>query len=106
KRNPNVFSFHCRYILSLRCDDRHAVRAVQEYFQCGRIYEFERRAWNQQRRTEIAINRTSELIEYVIPHFDAHPLQSKKSRDYLIWREAVMLRHRVSCRKTKAKWTV
>lgn len=40
-----------------------------------------------------SVKRSSDLVDTIIPIFDAHPLRMKKSDDYILWREAAMLIH-------------
>ena len=56
---------------------------VAEFFRCGKI----RSKGPQSSVMTFAVERTQDIIEKVLPHFDKYPLQSTKQLDYLKFRE-------------------
>jgi hypothetical protein len=90
-----------RFSILLRADDLPILRLIQSFLACGHIDPVNR---EPQRRTGMNacdsfhfwVERTSDLVGAVIPHFAAHPLLAKKRRDLAIWSEGVALISRVS----------
>jgi len=57
-----------------------------EYFGCGKI----RPKGPQSSVLTFAVERTQDITEKVLPHFDKYPLQSGKQLDYLKFREIAL----------------
>lgn len=76
--------------LGLRGDDAAILNLVWSYLRCGAVRL-------RQPRTQVnpvcsfEVWNTTELAQVVVPHFDRFPLRSKKARDFVIWREAVLI---------------
>lgn len=87
-------AYTCRLMLSLRMDDRplldHLMSATGLGFvkrkqvgpNSGRANEKPQATWQVHKKAELV-----RLVEIL----DTYPLRSKKARDYVIWREAVLL---------------
>ena len=82
-------SFRCSFKLKLRADDRAVLEQVQSRLRIGSVSREKRRppsrpcyAWRVSSQAD---------CQALIALLDAAPLQSKKRRDYEIWREAVAL---------------
>lgn len=90
RRNPDG-SYVVRMVVKLRADDAALLDDIRKRTGLGRCYDIAaagtsqpQRAWQVERKTDaLALCRV----------LDDHPLQSKKARDYRIWREAVMAWH-------------
>lgn len=77
-----------KFVLSLRADDRRVIETAREQLGgLGRIDEYEPSSPGK-RTVRWSIQAQADL-ESLCAVLDAHPLRSKKSNDYLIWREAV-----------------
>jgi hypothetical protein len=58
---------------------------ARSYFGCGRIYSHHgSHAYSKAFRLELS---TAREWKKIISHFEKYPLQSKKQRDFLIWRD-------------------
>lgn len=85
KRYPS-YEFGCRFIVLMRSDDIDVLQRLRDYFNAGYVS-----VRKDGRVAEYRVSKVRELEEKVIPHFEAHPLQSKKFRDFEVWREIVRL---------------
>ncbi len=93
-----------RFAIALRSDDGQILQKIQSFLMCGSI--FPRKGYGTSNPAMIfAVSNTSQLTNFVVPHFDSHPLQAKKRNDFLIWKQAVMLLHCVCSRRHHRKWT-
>lgn len=87
-----------RFIINLRSDDESVLRLIQSYWQCGNVGWQNGTRADQTRYVRLQVYTWPELAGVVVPHFDRYPLRAKKVRDFLIWREAVLLGYRVASR--------
>ncbi len=81
------------FVIGLRLDDMPALRSLHEWTQVGRLYtngSTGGRA-NGYPQGQWRVTRLDHLHNRIIPLFDAHPLRTKKARDYAVWREIVTL---------------
>ena len=76
---------HMAFGLSLRADDAEAIKKIIDYFGTGTVQIDRARNWCPMARFKI-YNKPG--LARVIEHFDKFPLQSKKLRDYNLWRKA------------------
>ena len=91
------------FAITLRADDAPILKEIQAYFGgCGRFtYIQSRKPYhplyalvNTTKPTMgYLVTKTSDLVQYIIPHFDAYPLQAKKQYPYRAWREFVLLHY-------------
>lgn len=93
-RRPMVSA---EFSIQLREDDREVLEAIRIFFGCGNVGNNSRQKMrneghsNARDQVHLKISALEDLVSKVITHFDAFPLRSKKARDYVHWREAVML---------------
>lgn len=83
----------CRFIITLRQDDSAILEEIRNKLQIGNVYftkEQTRDRAGAKPGCRFVVNRVSECLK-LIDIFDSFPLQTKKKRDYLIWKEAVLL---------------
>jgi hypothetical protein len=89
------------FAISLRDDDRAILESIRAYWGCGTIHGRlrirSRKMGNSQPQSVYYVCRAAHMAEIVVPHFDRFPLRAKKARDFAIWREGVLLLHRVHC---------
>ncbi len=81
------------FTISLREDDTNILNKICEYFECGSVKPAVRYKTTGNAKPT-TIFRTSKLVDLrnkIIPHFQSFPLQSKKQRDFTIWKDAVDL---------------
>jgi hypothetical protein len=84
----------------LRDDDDAVLRSIQSYWQCGTLHHGKPHPNVRNAKPTLVYNVTAItiLIKTIIPHFDQFPLRSKKARDFLIWRQCVMIMYSVQQR--------
>ncbi len=89
--------------ISLRADDVDILLLIQSYLGCGRICN--RKQYNNFRQPQFTyqVSRKSDLARVLVPHFDRFPLRAKKSRDYTLWREGVLLLYDVFLRPRRSR---
>lgn len=97
-----------KFAIGLRQDDEPILRQIQSYFGCGSIYagNYKRRTTNAKPDYSFRLVRIVDCLQ-AVRFFDGHPLRSKKANDFIIWKQAVHLMDRVSCRRRSGarKWT-
>lgn len=81
------------YRITLRADDRKILETIRSFWQCGTLHHAKAHpnVRNAKPTTVYNIARIADLMETVIPHFEAYPIFSKKRRDFAIWRKGVGL---------------
>jgi hypothetical protein len=100
KRAPNSEDYPCVNLdaglqIQLRSDDEATLVKIRDYFGFGNmqlkpVSEARKRAVpGSKPSASLRLYGIESLVERVIPHFAKYPLQSKKVRDYEIWRELV-----------------
>lgn len=84
--------FQAFFRINLRMDDCGILEQVREYFGCGSLFYWvrDREHLNHSAQVKFQIGSAPMLARTVVPHFDRFPLRSKKSEDYVLWREAVL----------------
>lgn len=80
------------FTISLRQDDTKIIKLIQSYWECGGVY-YKNRPITSRRKSVVVyhVAAIKHLTEIIIPHFDEYHLHAKKSTDYKIWREGVIL---------------
>lgn len=76
-----------RFSLTLRCDDRPLIDRLRNEINVGTIHEYEP-AGPGKRVVRFVVQSQSDC-EILVALFTAHPLRSKKARDFAIWAKAV-----------------
>lgn len=80
------------FVIALRRDDQAVLERIQSYWQVGRLYLSHRTLKNKKHFVTIySVQTAADLANVVVPHFERHPLASKKAGDFLIWKRAVAL---------------
>lgn len=87
--------------IALNIKDLPLLKAVQEYFGCGRIYfakavagKFKNPDYVSGARAYYRVNKHRDLLK-VIRHFEEHPLHGQKAKAYQIWVEMVFYKGRM-----------
>lgn len=99
KKTPTKTRVAAFFLIRLRDDDTPILRLVQQFFGCGTIHPHNRGKGNGNPAVGFQIRTAAALQEIVVPHFEAHPLRAKKSRDFEIWKRAVAVLYRVTRRR-------
>jgi hypothetical protein len=76
--------------IAMRDDEERNIRAAAVRLKCGRVYNVSRTGRDNP-QVWWRVTRVQEAAEVLVPFFDRFPLQFKKSRDFAVWREAVLL---------------
>lgn len=88
-----------RLEVALRADDCAVLDKVQAYFGCGIVGNpissaaapsTLRQGIKANPKRHFRIRNPEDLVSIVIPHFEKFPLQSKKARDFEVWKSIVM----------------
>ena len=84
--------YHIRpvFAIVLRHDDKEILERIQATLKCGKMFFNIRFGGRRQHSWIYVVQSRKDLIRYIIPFFDKHPLQTKKSEAYKIWREIVL----------------
>ena len=77
--------------IELRADDREILERICITIGCGKIYDcsYERYGWFP--HVKYKITSVKNMLEFLFPFLDAHPLQAKKAEVYVLFREIVMM---------------
>lgn len=90
----------CRYYIKMREDELPLLEKVQAFWGCGKIYFQREYRANQRNCYRFEIFDWETLRERVVPFFRAHPLESKRIRDFELFCQVLDLAMR------KAHWTM
>src|SRR5262245_20085151 len=93
-------SLRAVFRLSLRVDDAEIIELIRSFWNCGTLtyHAASGPSVNGKPVISFSISGIKDLVTVVIPHFERHPLRSKKQRDFAIWKEGVALIPAVSTR--------
>lgn len=75
-----------RFCISLRADDKPTLEFITNSLGFGNIYH--KNGWGNS-KPQVSLHITSSACWRLVELFDQFPLQSKKKRDFAIWRQAV-----------------
>jgi len=64
---------------------------VKETFDCGGVYAQKEKRRNHSPCYRFEINSQRDVIGGLIPFFEKHPLQSQKQKNFMIFREIVLM---------------
>lgn len=91
KRKAGFISVYRYWIttfsFTLRIDDMEILNNIRDYFGCGVAYLLK----GKNAHAFYLVRSRKELVSAIIPHFDKYPLQAKKNRDFILWKEAVLI---------------
>ena len=76
--------------IELRADDREILERIVISIGCGRIYDcsYERYGWYP--HVKYKVTSTREMEEILFPFLDSNPLQAKKAKSYVLFKEIVL----------------
>ena len=75
------------YTIGLHIKDKALLEEIKEFFN-GKGNIFVRK---DGLKVDYTVGSTKDLVNYILPHFDAYPLVSQKRADYLLFKEIVLL---------------
>lgn len=87
QRESGIY-YYCRFEISLRADDGGLLQMLQRIFGGKVYYGSPGEGLNEKARWEL-VSRAE--CARIVDVFDRFPLQSKKARDFAIWREALAI---------------
>ena len=87
-----------QFDVQLRADDAPIIRLIHSFWACGTLIRTPGRGGRERPLVRLQIKTWCDLATVLVPHFETYPLRAKKARDFAIWRQAVLLGHRVSQR--------
>ena len=70
--------------------DRGMCEAMQQFFHCGSIVDFDRRQPHYDDESTFVVQSLRELIEVIVPFMDEHLPPSYKRQQYEAWRAALL----------------
>lgn len=73
------------FTIGLDPKDLDLLVQIQAYFKVGKIYTSTRGI------VYYTVSSTKDIIKYILPHFDKYPLATLKLKDYLVFKEIVLL---------------
>ena len=92
KQNGSIhYRVVCRYYIKMREDELPLLQKVQTFWGCGKIYLQREYRVNQRNCFRFEIFDWENLHKKVIPFFRAHPLESKRIRDFYLFCKIVDL---------------
>ncbi len=76
--------------IEVRADDREVIERILITIGCGRIYDcsYERYGWYP--HVKYKVTSTREMEEILFPFLDRNPLQAKKAKSYVLFKEIVL----------------
>src|SRR5215467_3440298 len=84
------------FTLALRLDDRPILELTRSFLACGSFHLREPRKPTHAPALIFAVRDIHSLWNKIVPHFERYPLRAKKANDFLIWKQAVIILHRMS----------
>jgi hypothetical protein len=86
--------------LALRTDDRDTLYKIQYLLGCGWITDSSpnKSTANAKPTSLFCVSKAAELLNVVVPWFERYPLQAKKQRDFLIWKQGVKILYGIAIR--------
>jgi hypothetical protein len=97
------------FVIAMRHDDEPILNQIVSFLGCGSIYHSTRSCT----MSHLMIFRPDDLYHRALPNFHQFPLRAKKSKDFVIWEQAVILIYTVRQRRQlggngagpRKKWT-
>ena len=79
--------------ITIRADDIGILQLVRSFFQCGTLIIRKRQYKNHGGKPSAVykVHRTDDLATIIVPHFLKNPMLAKKRKDFLVWKDAVLL---------------
>src|SRR5437868_12536547 len=75
-----------------RDDDTNALIRVKDRLGCGNVTFHKHREPNANPVATFKVCKIADLVEIIVPLFEAYPLHTKKARQFDIWKSIVQLR--------------
>ena len=92
-----------QFAIAIRDDDMAVLEAIKDTLGVGIIDIHYRRKEREYPLARYTVRSILDIYNVLLPQFDTFPLRAKKSRDYALWREMVMLRMAVPLRAKRSE---
>ena len=79
------------FVLTQGAKSLKTLEKVQNFFECGRIYENKRYDNHRESLYRYCVRNKADLIQKICPFFDKFKLQTAKYNDYLLFKQALEL---------------
>lgn len=97
--------FDGTFSIAMRDDEKPGLAAIHQRLGIGRLYTDPAASRSGKGNPQIKweVGKSVDLAKVIIPLFDQYPLMMKKSRDYRIWRQCILLWYECSLRPLMGK---
>ncbi len=85
KNKPVYFYWDVEFIIALRIDDKEILEKIRTSLECGRI------SLSKSGEARFYVNAINDLKDKLVPFFEKYSLRAKKQKDFLLWKEALMI---------------
>jgi len=79
---------YCRFFIAQHSKDIGLMKLFIKFFNCGVVHS---RSNSATPRCDFIVQDTTSLLEKIIPHFDLHPLLNLKQKDYICFKECMLM---------------
>lgn len=79
------------FYIKLREEEKGLLEKVKEAFGCGAVYVQKESRTNHSQCYRFEVNAKRDIYNVVIPFFEKHPLQSRKQRNFEIFKEIALM---------------
>jgi len=86
--SPVYYSWKAQFMITARKDEQELFERIKSFFGCGSIYK------ELDREIHYCIANVEDLKNVISPFFKKHKLQGKKSKDFILWAEAIDIIYR------------
>lgn len=106
------FEFSPRFSIRLRADDAATLDRIYRFFGVGHVVFNKALGVSRRGQSGSSPNPTLEyrcsvlddLLDVIVPHFERFPLQSKKHKDFVIWRKTLSLYREIDAAHNRGWW--
>lgn len=81
------YRIECHYYIKLRDDDRLLLENVKKFFQVGRVSFQRENRLNHHHMFRFEVTNLDDLQNVIIPFFERHKLQSKRIKDFELFKK-------------------
>ncbi len=82
------------FSIHMRQDEKPILEAVQRFFNSGKV-----NVVGKYHIVHFNIRDRLDIISKLIPHFEKFPLQAKKQKDFVLWKEGILILEAAKSRK-------
>lgn len=95
KRNNDKLGYTIQFSVNIRDDDANVIEYVKDKLGIGAIYRRKTNGNKSNSKPTISfvVKGIQDLAEIIVPIFDRYPLITKKGKEFVIWKQAVIERY-------------